>query len=244
MEALVFEVFGSLGHFRKFYTTSSALTYPFPPPTVLRGLIGAIIGLEREEYLKHTKDLRFAVQILSPVKTLTISVNFINTKSKSRRFEPSLRASEKENEQARTQVIQQLVKNPRYKIFVLGDGNVFETLRERLELRKFFYTPVLGTSEHIAEIEYVGAFEVKELENVEGKCYSVCPLELLEDLRITSIKIGKELIPYRMEEDRTASYTEVLYPKEPNTAIEGKFKKLWFVEMPSDEVGICFMPHE
>jgi CRISPR-associated protein Cas5h len=244
METLVFEVFGSLGHFRKFYTTSSALTYPFPPPTVLRGLVGAIIGLKREEYLTHTKDLKFAVQILSPVKTLTISVNFINTKGKGGTFEPSLEAQSKAEDSARTQVIQQLVKDPRYKIFVLGDGNVFETLREHLELRKFFYTPVLGTSEHIAEIEYIGTFEVKELEDVEGKCHSVCPLELLEDLRITSIKIGKELIPYRMEEDRTASYTEVLYPKEPNTAIEGKFKKLWFVEMPSGEVGVCFMPHE
>jgi len=244
MEALVFEVFGSLGHFRKFYTTSSALTYPFPPPTVLRGLVGAIIGLRREEYLTHTKDLKFAVQILSPVKTLTISVNFINTKGKGGGFEPSLRAWLKAEDSARTQVIQQLVKDPSYRVFVLGDGNVFETLREHLELRKFFYTPVLGTSEHIAEIEYVGTFEVKELEDVEGRCYSVCPLELLEDLRITSIRIGKELIPYRMEEDRTASYTEVLYPKEPNTAIEGKFKKLWFVEMPSGEVGICFMPHE
>jgi CRISPR-associated protein Cas5h len=243
MEVLVFEVFGSLGHFRKFYTTSSALTYPFPPPTVLCGLVGAIIGLEREEYLTHTKDLKFAVQILSPVKTLTISVNFINTKGEGRTFEPSLRAWKKERNQVRTQVIQQLVKDSRYRVFVLGDGNVFETLREHLELRKFFYTPVLGTSEHIAEIEYVGTFEVKELEDVEGRCYSVCPLELLEDLRITSIKIGKELIPYHMEEDRTASYTEVLYPKEPNTAIEGKFKKLWFIEMPSGEVGICFMPH-
>jgi CRISPR-associated protein Cas5h len=244
MKALVFDVLGSLGHFRKFYTTSSALTYPFPPPTVLRGLIGAIIGLRREEYLTHTKDLKFAVQILSPVKTLTISVNFINTKGKGGKFEPSLIAGSKAEDSARTQVIQQLVKDPRYRVFVLGDGNVFEILREHLELRKFFYTPVLGTSEHIAEIEYVGTFEVKELEDVEGRCYSVCPLELLEDLRITSIRIGKELIPYRMEEDRTASYTEVLYPKEPNTAIEGKFKKLWFVEMPSGKIGVCFMPHE
>jgi CRISPR-associated protein Cas5h len=244
METLVFEVFGSLGHFRKFYTTSSALTYPFPPPTVLRGLVGAIIGIEREEYLTHTKDLKFALQILNPVKTLTVSVNFINTKGKGGTFEPSLEARSKAEDSARTQVIQQLVKDPRYRVFVLGDGNVFETVREHVELRKFFYTPVLGTSEHIAEIEYVGTFEVKELEDLEGKCYSVCPLELLEDLRITSIKIGKELIPYRMEEDRTASYTEVLYPKEPNTAIEGKFKKLWLVEMPSGEVGVCFMPHE
>ncbi|MCI4458808.1 MAG: type I-B CRISPR-associated protein Cas5 [Thermocrinis sp.] len=244
MEALVFEVFGSLGHFRKFYTTSSALTYPFPPPTVLRGLVGAIIGLEKRVYLRHTKDLKFAVQILSPVKTLTISVNFINTKGKGGGFEPSLKAQSKAEDSARTQVIQQLVKDPRYRVFVLGNGDVFEKLREHLELRKFFYTPVLGTSEHIAEIEYVGTFEVKELEDVEGKCYSVCPLELLEDLSIASIRIGKELIPYRMEEDRTASYTEVLYPKEPNTAIEGKFKKLWFVGMPGGEVGICFMPHE
>jgi len=38
METLVFDVKGDLGHFRKFYTTSSPLTFSFPPPPTVRGI--------------------------------------------------------------------------------------------------------------------------------------------------------------------------------------------------------------
>ncbi|PMP83238.1 MAG: type I-B CRISPR-associated protein Cas5, partial [Caldisericum exile] len=40
METVIFEVFGDLALFRKFYTNTSILTYPFPPPTATLGIIG------------------------------------------------------------------------------------------------------------------------------------------------------------------------------------------------------------
>lgn len=45
---LVFDVWGDYAHFRRFYTTTSPLSFPIPPRTALCGLIGAIIGLEKE----------------------------------------------------------------------------------------------------------------------------------------------------------------------------------------------------
>ncbi len=39
---------GKRAHFRRFYTNSSALTYPVPPPTTLQGLLGAALGLGPE----------------------------------------------------------------------------------------------------------------------------------------------------------------------------------------------------
>jgi CRISPR-associated Cas5-like protein len=50
---LVFEVWGEYGHFRKHYTTTSPLTFSIPSRTALTGLLGAIIGLSKEEYLGH-----------------------------------------------------------------------------------------------------------------------------------------------------------------------------------------------
>ena len=52
MKCLVFDIKGDYGHFKKYYTTSSPLTFSIPRTTV-SGMIGALIGLDKEEYLKY-----------------------------------------------------------------------------------------------------------------------------------------------------------------------------------------------
>lgn len=42
----VFEVSGRMAMFRKPYTTTSSVSYPFPPPTALAGMIAAILGYD------------------------------------------------------------------------------------------------------------------------------------------------------------------------------------------------------
>jgi CRISPR-associated protein Cas5, Hmari subtype len=239
MRVLVFDVSGKLGHFRKFYTTSSSLTYPFPTPTALRGLIGAIVGYGKNEYLEKTRDISLAVQILSPIKTIMMSVNYINTKEGSggRKFvflekDKKSKGDKSEKSQSekdmRTQAIIQFLKDPKYRIFVVDNGKseTFEKLKKHLKNREFVYTPVLGTSEHLAEINYFGTFTADILENYEGECHTVCPIDNIE-IDIAPIKIGKELIPYDMENDRSEpKYLEVLYSKEPDKPIRGKYKKI------------------
>ena len=81
---LVFDVWGDYAHFRRFYTTTSPLTFPIPPRTAICGLIGAILGLEKtnNEYLKYfkLKDAFIGLRLLKPVKKTIISENFIHTK--------------------------------------------------------------------------------------------------------------------------------------------------------------------
>ena len=48
-KVLVFEVYGKYAHFKKPYTTTSPLTYSIPSRTALTGIIGAIIGIEKNE---------------------------------------------------------------------------------------------------------------------------------------------------------------------------------------------------
>src|SRR3972149_5978418 len=79
---LVFDVWGDYGHFRKFYTTSSPLTFSIPPRTSLCGLLGSVVGLGKEEYLNHfsKKDAQIALRLLNPVKKTRLGINLINTK--------------------------------------------------------------------------------------------------------------------------------------------------------------------
>ena len=69
-KVLVFDIWGEYAHFRKYYTTTSPLSYSIPPRTAVTGFIGAILGLGKEKYLKHfTKKQAFiAVRLLNPVK--------------------------------------------------------------------------------------------------------------------------------------------------------------------------------
>ena len=69
-QVLVFDIWGEYAHFRKYYTTTSPLSYSLPTRTALTGLIGAITGFKKDEYLKHfTKDQAFiAVRLLKPIK--------------------------------------------------------------------------------------------------------------------------------------------------------------------------------
>ncbi len=79
---LVFEVWGEYGHFRKHYTTTSPLTFSIPSRTALTGLIGAIIGLPKEEYLGYfrRKRAQIGVRLMAPVKKVRFSENLIDTK--------------------------------------------------------------------------------------------------------------------------------------------------------------------
>ena len=51
--AIIFDVYGEYGHFRKFNTTTSPLTYSIPTPSAIFGLLGAVLGIEREDLVVH-----------------------------------------------------------------------------------------------------------------------------------------------------------------------------------------------
>jgi CRISPR-associated protein Cas5h len=54
---LVFDVYGSMAMFRKSYTTTSSVSFPFPPPRPLRGFSGAIPDLKAKFAWRHRSGL-------------------------------------------------------------------------------------------------------------------------------------------------------------------------------------------
>ncbi len=245
MKVLIFDIFGSFGQYKKFYTTSSALTYPFPPPTAIRGLIGAILGYKRSEYLEKTKTLRIGVQILNPIRIIKTSINYISTKEGEYELNKKLSNKKGSVKITRTQVIKHILVEPKFRIYVSGEGETFDELKSSLEKGEFFYTPVLGTSEYLAEVEYVGCYPIRQVENYKGSCFSICPVEFWKDPEITSVKLGKELIPYDLDKDRLKpKYVEVLYSKDPKVPIKGVFEKIWLVENLGEGFAIALLPHE
>lgn len=72
MKAIQFRVSGRWGHFRKAETNNNPLTHDFITKTALVGLMGAVVGIEREEmrayFPKMCDGLLYGVQVLGQVR--------------------------------------------------------------------------------------------------------------------------------------------------------------------------------
>jgi len=154
---LVSDLWGDLGHFKKPYTTTSPLSFAFPPRPTIAGIISAIIGLGKNEYHRFflKKDAYIGLRLINPVKKIRIGHNLIDTKSAKLFSKIRQRAG-------RTQVRQEYVKDPKYRIyFQHKQTDICSRLRDLLEKHESVYTVSLGLSELLANFNFVGGFEIE-----------------------------------------------------------------------------------
>lgn len=210
---LIFDVRGDYAHFRRFYTTTSPLTFSIPPRTALCGLIGAIIGLEKEnnEYLKYftLNKASIGLRLLNPIKKAMIAENLIHTKNAKG---PGMNLIA-----GRTQIGFEFLKDQKYRIyFHHTDENLYHKLKKNLKNHESFYTPCLGLSENIANFEFVGEFKV-QTENNEGyaKINSVLPIEKVKEVNFNrDSEYFSMRVPIEMNVDRVVTkYSNILFER-------------------------------
>jgi len=213
---VVFDIWGDYAHFRKYYTTSSPLTFSIPPRTALIGLIGAILGLEKDEYLAQmTKDkCDVAIRILTPVKKVRMGQNLLNTKDGY--WTPIARSGH----EPRTQLQFEYLKDPKFRVyFGCKDSVIKENLLAKLSKHKSIYTPSLGLSELLANFSFIEESKVNEIlidtDFLEIK--TILPIDIINNLEIIQPgrKFFKERIPTEMLPGRVVTeYREVIYEAE------------------------------
>jgi len=226
---IIFDIWGDYGHFKKYYTTSSPLTFSIPPRTAIIGLISAIIGLEKNQYLSlMTKDKAdIAIRIINPIKKIRMIQNLIDTKGGY--WKPVKRG----NLTGRTPVRFEYLKGPKFRIyFTHSDGEVYNSLKESLKNHKSVYTPCLGLSELIADFEFID--EVSVVRNFIREDFidicSVIPLDTLREIDLLpNRKYFKERIPVEMLTGRIVTeYREVIYEINGNS-IRAKVENALFL---------------
>lgn len=210
MKCLVFDIKGDYGHFKKYYTTSSPLTFSIPPRTTVSGMIGALIGLDKEEYLKYfsKEDAKIAIQINSPINKSRISYNLINTKT----------AKMYSQIKDRTQVTFELLKNPSFRIyFSHEDLNLYNKVKNFLEQGKNYYTLSMGLSEFIAEFEYIDEIDLEKITTNSELNYIDTVINFNESLRIdfeNEKEYFKDTMPNEMDLNRVVTdYSKVLFER-------------------------------
>ena len=210
-EILIFDISSEFGHFRKYNTTTSPLSYSIPTRTAVAGILGAILGMEREVadgvypvgaipvqefFSKANSDI--AVQILNPVKKENIALNLINSKTS---FYDLTRAG-------RTQIEFELVKNIKYRIFFALNNNhlVFNELAERIKTKSHHFSPYLGLAQCTATVDFVDIKQAQFSENKEENFIDI----------ITAVNLSKTISEQPVEFDYSAMYSANNMPIEMN----------------------------
>ncbi|RLE01955.1 MAG: type I-B CRISPR-associated protein Cas5 [Candidatus Aminicenantes bacterium] len=246
MKTVCFDLWGDWGHFKKFYTTASPLTFHVPPITAVKGIIGAILGLSNKPdapsfYLDELKGVSIAVQIIKPIKTYRMGINWIETKK-------AKYLARIPSEKGRYQTIIEVLKEPAFRICVVSELAEKEQLLDQLEKKlishQSVYTPYLGISEFLANFSYYRTFHAqRRISQDYVEIESIVPLDVVESEEENFLKIepGKvyqrDRIPVSMNKERMVTkYTAVLY--EMNTySLKLKCKEFWELE---NGPKICF----
>lgn len=207
MRVLIFDVKGPYGHFRKPYAPMSPVTYPFPPPPTVLGMIGAILGLSKEEY--HEKlawdKVHIGVALRRPTQIFRTSINLLNTKD-NKYFRPR-------GENTHIQVPYEFLKDPAYRIYAANLPEVqFDLLVELLARQETVYTPTLGLAQCLGEVAYVSEVTASEPKN--GTHLTQCAVAINETMRVdyeTGRRYQRIRIPAVMDgERRVHRYQEVI----------------------------------
>ncbi len=147
MKLLVFDVKGPYAHFKKYYVTTSALSYAIPPKTALYGLVGAILGLSKEgnKYLDYFSDKSclMGLQLCRPLKTTRVGINLRPDRS---RYKDNPKPT-----------LFELISEPHYRIFFHHKDERLQThLSELIKHHCSVYTPSLGLANLVANVWWQG----------------------------------------------------------------------------------------
>lgn len=210
MKGLQVIIEGNWAHFKKPETNNNPLTHDFITKTALIGLIGAVLGKEREEmrplFPQLSEDLLYGVQIINPVKkeswgfTMRKAVNLLEKAPKHMEF----------------------LKSSKFCISIALCGTrseeIFDKFAEALKNNEARYTPVLGLHNCPANLRFQSDGKFSEKLNGPFKAKSIVSNKHTMDIKETrNFHIGFERIPTFQNDDFwniPDRYVEVIYPSE------------------------------
>jgi CRISPR-associated protein Cas5h len=228
---LCFDVWGNYAHFRKFYTTSSPLSFAIPPRTTISGLLGAILGFA-EEYIEIFAPDRsmIGIEVAAPIKKVRMGEKIINTQGNY--WIPVKRGTH----EPRSPIRREFVKAPKYRIYVHHkNAEIMDKLRDMLNAHKTVFTPYLGISECIASFEFIGVLEAQDLQSEQKlPIRTVIPSGLLFSDEAIEFETGKqyrkERMPIYMNRYRVVQkYDDVIFENK-GQKIKASVKNCWHTE--------------
>ena len=209
MNAFQLRLSGNWAHFKKPETNNNPLTHDLIPKTALIGLIGAVLGIERQDmkalFPVLSEDFKYGVELLKPLRKE--SWGFTSRKA----IQPTASGSPKYFE---------FLKNPDFKVTLAlhndRSQSHFKQFLQSVKEETSVYTPVLGWHNCPAEVYFTSEGELSELKEGMFKTqgFVTSDRHTLEDAD-THFRIGLDKLPTYQDEDfwnLPERYQQIVYP--------------------------------
>jgi len=205
-EFLIFDIWGEVAHFRRYDTTSSPLSWPFPPRPTVFGILGAILGLDKKSYLAEFQDeaIAIAISIRQRPRSLRVAFNYTETKGI-----PLFRTTQ------HTQIRLEILADARYRIFFRHPNRELQArLTELVRAHRSVYTVSLGLASMLADFAFVATVEPKASSLTEATGIdSIAPFAVAQPIRSPdSAPLLLNSVPRQMAPERVVTaYQDVIY---------------------------------
>lgn len=209
MDVLSFRWRAKYGHFLRAEANVNALSYPVPPRTAVLGLLGAVLGLEKDSLAIGLHDARVAVAGAVPrrfwhrVKLRKDPPNPLPATVSAKQKISGETAPEKA-----ALIRQEWLLAPDFLIRVAlpEQPERFAELVERVRNRRWHFSPCMGLSEMLAEIEFVACGPAEPLPAGRHETHGSCPAAEVRLLAGEGLGVHLLRMPRAVSEDRVFSH--------------------------------------
>jgi len=174
MRTLVLDVSGDYAQFKKPYSPMSPVSFPFPPPTAVLGMVGAIAGYSKADYARRLgwDTARIGVRLLAPVRVFRAAINLLQTKDGTDAyFRP------RAGQNTHTQVPYEFLREPAYRLYVAGlPEAAAKEVQRQLTRGRSAYTVSLGLASCLADVGWIGTWEAVPVSDEGWSSRAVIPL--------------------------------------------------------------------
>lgn len=205
---------GNWGHFKKPETNNNPLSHDLITKTALIGLIGAVLGIEREDmktkFPQLSEDMLYGVQLQNPVKK--ISWGFTSRTA----INPTAEGTPKYFE---------FLKNPKFLVSIAlkneRSGSIFNDFKIAIKHENAVYPPVLGWHNCPANLYWVSDGEFSEVKTgvFETKGFVLAGEHKPKNVS-GEFRIGFDKMPTYQDNDFwnwPDKYKNVIYPDSPHS---------------------------
>lgn len=226
MKALQFEVKGNWAHFKRPETNNNPLTHDLITKTALIGMIGAVLGIERQDMKKLfpilSEDLLYNVILSSSVKKISLGLTSRKAISTVEKATPKSF---------------EILRNPVY-IITIGLDNersldIFDKFISAVKEGTAIYPPVLGWHNCPAEILFMSEGELSDIKEGEFKTKGFVKAgEFIPNVSDEEFRIGFDKMPTYQNDDfwnLPEKYVQIIYPDYPHhIVVRGKYREYSF----------------
>ena len=232
-EYLGFTIRADYAHFKRVGNNSAKPTYRIPPRTTIAGLLAGIMGYDRDTYydLFQPENSAISVVPLNNPHTMSLSMTTVNTKADEAikyippdvHYTKGVEALTPESyvELDRQRDPYEMLVDPEYRIYIsLAADDIHAELFERLSASRYYYSPSLGLSECLAEIDDVERHSLIEVRDetvaVDSAVYEQDGSTVVPE---PTVSVRRERSPLYMEATddggrRTTAFSNVVYAPE------------------------------